>query len=136
MSPMSQTAGNGWLSELEGKSQGHGAELWQLPDSLSDPFSSDLQRVVATLETYRYSTEPRALIDWAVAQTGLDDPLSKYTRHELEQAFPRYARDRDQHLDQLVRDLKRNGRRDVLAEALQQAPNRSARTSLERAIRR
>ena len=46
------------------------------------------------------------------------------------------ARDRDQHLDQLVRDLKRNGRRDVLAEALQQARNRSARTSLERAIRR
>lgn len=129
-------SGVGWLAELEGKGRARGQELWALPAKLNDAFSSELERLLATLDTYRYSTEPRALIDWAVVQTGLGDPLSKYTRHELEQAFPRYARDRDQHLDLLVRDIKRAGMRDVLAVALQKAPNRAARVALERAIRR
>ena len=95
----------GWLDDLDGSNRA--SELWDLPDALSDPFASVGDRLRATLATYRYSTEPKALIDWAIAQTGLNDPLSKYTRPELEQAFPRYARDRDQHLRDLVRQCKR-----------------------------
>ena len=97
--------GSGWLDELDGSNRA--SELWDLPDALSDPFASVADRLRATLATYRFSTEPKALIDWAIAQTGLDDPLSKYTRPELEQAFPRFARDRDQHLRDLVRQCKR-----------------------------
>lgn len=95
----------GWLTAMDG---GPGErDLWDLPDALTDPFASLGDRLRATLQTCRYSTESRALMDWAIAQTGLDDPLSRYTRPELEHAFPRFARDRDQHLRDLVRQLKR-----------------------------
>lgn len=105
-SQTSPNAKGGWLAELDG-SANKANELWALPDAMVDPFSSLGDRLRATLQTYKFSTEPRPLMDWAVIQTGLNDPLSKYTRHELEQAFPRFARDRDNHLKDLVRQLKR-----------------------------
>ena len=104
---------NGWLNDLEGQT----SELWALPDALTDPFASLGQRLKATLETYRYSIDSRALFDWAVRQTGLNDPLSKYNRTELEQAFPRFARDRDLHLRDIVRQLKRSDGFHALKEA-------------------
>ena len=88
-----QNAGAGWLDDLEGGTGGHAQKnLWDLPYQLDDPFSSVEQQLDATLETFKYSTEPGPLFQWAVTQTGLDDPLTKYTRVELEQAFPRYTR--------------------------------------------
>ncbi len=104
----------GWLGALEQESGNN--ELWALGDDLTDPFSSLRRRLEATLATYRFSTEARSLTAWAVAQTGLEDPLSKYSRQELEQAFPRYARDRDNHLTELVRALRREGGDAALAE--------------------
>jgi hypothetical protein len=101
----SASGGSGWLDDLDGSSQSN--ELWDLPDDLTNPFGSLADRLRATLATYRFNTDARPLIDWAVSQTGLNDPLSKYTRPELEQAFPRFARDRDQHLRDLVRQCKR-----------------------------
>jgi hypothetical protein len=129
----------GWLSHLSRENpQG---ELWQLPDALTDPFAGLGKRLSATLETYRYNLDPRdpasqrSLLDWAVGQTGLHDPLSKYTRHELEQAFPRYARDRDNHLVDLVRSAKRDGKPELLEEAKRSAQCPAARVALERALR-
>ena len=135
---MTQTAATskGWLDQLESQNNGKQNELWDLPDALSDPFTTDAQQLDATLETYRYSTQPRALMDWAVAQTGLDDPLTKYTRPELEQAFPRYARDRDHHLLALVRKLKKQNDHAVLMLAKQNARHPEARNALERAMKR
>ncbi len=127
------TATGGWLSALEGDSNGH--ELWRLPESMTDVFRSNASRLEATLESYRFSTEPRSLTAWAVAQTGLDDPLTKYTRQELEHAFPRFARDRDNHLMELVGQLKRQGERDVLNQARAKTRIPGARAALERAIR-
>ncbi|MEO1236905.1 MAG: DUF3553 domain-containing protein [Planctomycetota bacterium] len=126
-------SGGGWLDDLDGSAI-KGKELWELPDALSDPFASLPERLGATLETYRYSTEPRALMDWAVAQTGLDDPLSKYTRHELEQAFPRYARDRDGHLRDIVRQLKRENNFATLKDAGRGLFS-AAQSALDKAIR-
>lgn len=107
----------GWLNELE---RGAGAtstgDLWSLPQSMTDPFSSLKQRLLATLDSYRFTTEPRSLIEWAVTQTGLDDPLSKYTRSELERAFPRFCRDRDNHLAELIRTIKRQMQHVILDE--------------------
>jgi hypothetical protein len=129
------SASAGWLDQLERSSNGHAHELWELPEAMTDPFASLTRRLEATLETYRFSTEPRSLIDWAVAQTGLSDPLSKYTRHELEQAFPRFARDRDQHLQSLVRTLKRNNQRQLLNQVLAGTRLPAARSALDKAIR-
>ncbi|MFK7789705.1 MAG: DUF3553 domain-containing protein [Phycisphaeraceae bacterium] len=135
---MSTNASNkpsaGWLDDLEG-SNGGKRELWDLPDGCDDAFSSDEQQLDACLDTFRYSTDPGPLFQWAVVQTGLDDPLTKYTRVELEQAFPRYTRDRDNRLFELVRLLKRNGQIEMLRRKAQQCPHRNGRQLLEKAIR-
>ncbi len=132
----SNTSQKGWLDQLEAQANGRTHELWELPPALTDPFSSDAQRLTATLDQYRFSTQPRALIDWAVQQTGLHDPLTKYTRHELEQAFPRFARDRDQHLKQLVRQLIYRNDHATLLRAKHETRHPDARKALERALQR
>ncbi len=134
MSTDASKMGAGWLDQLEG-SNGGKRELWDLPHACNDPFASDAEQLDATLDTFKYSTEPGPLFQWAVVQTGLDDPLSKHTRVELEQAFPRYARDRDNRLFELVRQMKRNGEIDTLRKKAQQCKHRAGRQLLEKAIR-
>lgn len=134
MSTNTDKMGAGWLDQLEGKTGGK-RELWDLPDACNDPFSSDEQQLDATLDTFKYSTEPGPLFQWAVTQTGMDDPLSKHTRVELEQAFPRFARDRDNRLFELVRQMKRNGEIELLRKKAQHCPHRAGRQTLEKAIR-
>ena len=129
----------GWLTALEqerqGRRNGEHYELWELPEAMTDPFASVERRLEATLDSFRYSTEARSLIDWAVTQTGLDDPLTKYTRQELEQAFPRYARDRDAHLLELVRTLKRSNAQEALKRARKHKLD-AARAAFDRAMSR
>ena len=124
----------GWLGALaERNGSDHG--LTALPEAMTDPFTSEARRLEATLDSYRFSTEPRSLVDWAIAQTGLHDPLSHYTRQELEHAFGRFARDRDQHLLALVRTIKKQGAHEVLQRAMSTVRNPHARAALKKAIR-
>ncbi|MEM1026663.1 MAG: DUF3553 domain-containing protein [Planctomycetota bacterium] len=123
-----------WLDELE-TAGGKKHELWELPDELNNPFATPEQRLKATLDTYKYSTEPRALIEWARRQTGLDDPLTRYTRPELEQAFPRFARDRDAHLRAIVRDLKRANDMATIKASMKGGLIPAAQSAIDRAIR-
>lgn len=125
----------GWLGSLGGDQAGKG-QLWELPDAMTDPFASLASRLQATLDSYRFSTEARSLIDWAVAQSGLTDPLSQYTRHDLEQVFPRFQRDRDRHLAQLVAQIKKEGKAEVLDQAMQQTRIEAARQALQKAMHR
>jgi len=127
------SSGGGWLAELERGS--HENELWRLPEQVGDPFLSDVARLKATLELYRFSTEPRSLIDWAVAQTGLNDPLSKYTRHELELGFEGFARNREQHLRELVRNLKRQGQTPLIDQTRRETRYRGAKIALDKAMK-
>ena len=130
------SAGAGWLDDLEGGGAGQGQRnLWDLPYQLDDPFSSLEQQLDAALETFKYSTEPGPLFQWAVTQTGLDDPLTQYTRVELEQAFPRYTRDRDNRLFDLVRQLKRQGATAHLHQRAKSCKFPAGRAMLEKAIR-
>ena len=130
----SKSDSGGWLAALD-KSTANSHELWDLPDAMTNPFATLTDRLKATLQTYKYTTQPRPLMDWACAQTGLADPLSKYTRHELEQAFPRYARDRDQHLRELVKQCKRNSDYAALKEA-GRGLFPAAQSALDKAIRK
>lgn len=127
------SGGSGWLDAMDPDGS-KSNELGDLPDDMSDPFASLVDRLKATLQTYRFSTEPRALMDWAIVQTGLNDPLSKYTRSELEQAFPRYVRDRDGHLKDLVRQLKRANDYGALKDAGRGLFS-AAQSALDKAIR-
>lgn len=75
-----------------------------LPEAARDAFRSLVDRVGFTVRLFRFDRSGRSLVEWAVAQTGLDDPLSRFNRHELEQYFDRWAYERDQHLRRLLRD--------------------------------
>lgn len=81
-----------------------------LPERVLDPFKTLEQRVERTLELYRFDGSGRGLMDWAVAQTALDDPLSTFNRHELEQFFERWALERDRHLVRLLKESYGNNR--------------------------
>ncbi len=128
------SAGKGWLAELE-RGSSNDNELWRLPDEVSDPFSGEATRLQATLDLWRFSTEPRSLIDWAISQTGLSDPLSRYTRHELELGFEGFARNRETHLRDLIKTLKRQGQHHLIDDARQTTRHRGAKVMLEKVLR-
>jgi hypothetical protein len=77
-----------------------------LPEAARDAFRGLADRVKLTLDLFRFDRSGRSLVEWAVAQTGLDDPLSRFNRHELEQYFDRWSHERDQHLRRLLRDCE------------------------------
>ncbi|MBL8763292.1 MAG: DUF3553 domain-containing protein [Phycisphaerae bacterium] len=81
--------------------------LTRLPEACTDPFLSPTDRVKNTLALYRFSDHGGSLLDWAAAQTGLKDPLSRLNRHELEAVFRSFAQVRDEHLKRVVLELKK-----------------------------
>jgi hypothetical protein len=102
-----------------------------VPTEVRDPFNSMQKRLSIMLGLYRFTRFGKSLIDWAVAQTGLDDPLSKFTRQELEQRFERWVFERDNYLAKLLAEARND--QAALAEALRTAPP-SARDAVRRII--
>lgn len=136
-----RNSGQGWLGQMAQRRENApvGSPLQELPDAMTDAFVGTLTRLEATVDSFRFgddpSRNPRGLIEWAMAQTGREDPLSDHTRHELEEAFVWFGRKRDRHLFELVQELKRNGQRGDVEKLLRQTPHPSARVKLERALR-
>lgn len=98
-------AGDDWLG---GVGQKRVVEIMtNLPESAVDPFAGIPSRLKATLQLYKYGPTGAPLIDWAVAQSGLKDPLSRFSRQDLEEFYKRFQVNRDQHLKRLVLDAKR-----------------------------
>ncbi len=73
-----------------------------VPSEARDPFTSLRQRLALTLDLFRFDRTGRSLVDWAIAQSGLVDPLSRFARQELEQHFDRWAASRASHLQRLL----------------------------------
>jgi hypothetical protein len=97
----------GWLGEIA-KAQPEEAMI-ALPPETTDPFASVRTRFKTLAKLYRFTPDGGSLIDWAIAQTGMDDPLSRFNRHELEEFFERWACDRDDQARQLFIEARRNG---------------------------
>jgi hypothetical protein len=94
-----------------------------LPEEVKDPFNSLAKRLTLTLGLYRFDRSGRGLMDWAVAQTGLDDPLSRFTRQELEQKFDRWALERENHLAKLMQEARAPGTDSAgLSAVIKEAP--------------
>jgi hypothetical protein len=91
-----------------------------LPMEVRDPFNSLAKRLELMMGLYRFDRSGRGLMDWAVAQTGLNDPLSRFTRHELEQHFDRWAFEREQHLSKLLQEARME--QAVVNNAVKNAP--------------
>lgn len=111
-------SGVSWLGQLEA---GDLTERMQkLPEATRDPFVSLATRLKATLSLWRFSQGGAALLDWAAMQTGMKDPLARFSRHELEEFFKRFATERDAHLKRLLFEAKKQPSPEierVLAEA-------------------
>lgn len=94
-----------WLDEAGTANPGE--VMGRLPEAAIDPFSTPLQRLEATLKLYRFTREPASLLDWASTQTGLADPLTRFSRTELEQFFIRYEHNRDKQLAGTLQEARR-----------------------------
>ncbi len=82
------------------------AKLADLPDAITDPFRPLATRLEAAIALYRFESHGRSLLDWAAAQTGLKDPLSTFSRHDLEEGFDRFRRALTEYLAKLVTKAK------------------------------
>lgn len=105
--------------------------LTRIPDAATDPFVTPRKRLEATLHLYRFSDRGGSLLDWAAAQTGLKDPLAKFSRHELESHFQRFQYNLDGHLKKLVRELKKLDPAGLAAASAVSSP--AAQQALKRA---
>ncbi|NUQ67439.1 MAG: DUF3553 domain-containing protein [Phycisphaerales bacterium] len=105
--------------------------MTRLPEAATDPFISLTGRLKATLNLYKYSDTGASLLEWATAQTGLRDPLSRFNRHELEQWFSRFKMEVDTHLRKLLKDARRT-EPGILADLTAQA-GPAAKQALRRA---
>jgi hypothetical protein len=102
-----------------------------LPPDLRDPFNSLARRLAGCLDLYRFDRSGRSLMDWAVAQSGLEDPLTRFTRHELEVLFDQWAAEREAMLQKLVAESR--GDPELIRKLGAPAP-RAAREALRRLI--
>jgi len=109
----------GWLEKAEtGPIRD---QLSKLPEPATDPFRTKRARLEATLGLYRFTGGGSSILDWASMQTGLKDPLSRFSRQELEGLFERFRQALDAHLKRLVQELKREDP-SALAELANGAP--------------
>ena len=107
----------GWLGEIAKRRPEQA--MSELPPEATDPFLTPERRLKNLLALYRFDGGAK-LIDWAVAQSGLDDPLSRFNRTELEAFFKTWSMDRDLALHRLVSDFRR--RRVAIDALLVDAP--------------
>ncbi|MFI4896889.1 MAG: DUF3553 domain-containing protein [Phycisphaerales bacterium JB059] len=109
-----------------------------IPEPARDPFASPIDRLSQTLALYRFSNQGGSLLDWAAMQSGLADPLTRFSRHDLEDLYDRFNRTLDQHLGDLVVEVKKAVGTSVRAEELQRviaAAPPAARQALQRVRR-
>ncbi|MAH65665.1 MAG: hypothetical protein CMJ27_04635 [Phycisphaerae bacterium] len=118
----------GWLGAIA-KNRPEDAMI-AVPDRATDPFVAVSGRLKFIYGLYRFNRSGGSLIDWAIAQTGLDDPLSRFNRHELEQFFDRWCWERDRVLARTIDEGRRSG--DTLDSLLHGAPP-AARRGLKKA---
>ena len=94
----------GWLGQIAKKRPEQA--MTELPPDATDPFLTPERRLKNLLGLFRFDGTTK-LLDWAIAQTGLDDPLSRFNRTELEAFYKDWSRERDTQLFRLVNEFRR-----------------------------
>lgn len=96
-----------------------------IPVACRDPFNTIEHRLRRTLDLYKFDLTGRGLMEWATSQTGMDDPLTRFNRTELEVYFNQFAHDRDQHLSKLLQEIR--GDSTILDQLVAKAPESARR---------
>lgn len=125
---------SGWLNRLNAGNSVDADALSDLPEDVTDPFTTLARRLRLTLDLYRFSREPRRLMDWAVAQSGLTDPLTRFSRNDLEKQFVSFEQARDAHLRSLLQAARKGGETALIDEAAAH-PRPEARAAVARLLR-
>ncbi|MDP7008727.1 MAG: DUF3553 domain-containing protein [Phycisphaerales bacterium] len=98
-----------------------------IPLACRDKFNTPEYRLKRTLELYKYDMSGRGLMEWAIVQTGMDDPLTRFNRGQLEEYFKRWVRDRDSHLHDLLREMQDDPK--TAKRLMQEAPDAALRVA-------
>ena len=96
-----------------------------IPMACRDPFNSAEHRLRRTLELYKYDMSGKGLMEWAMLQTGMDDPLTRFNRTELEVFFKQYSHELNQHLAKLLSELREEVA--LVQRIVEEAPQRAKR---------
>jgi hypothetical protein len=99
--------------------------MFNIPLSCRDPFNTIEHRMRRTLDLYKYDMSGKGLMEWAMAQTGMDDPLTRFNRTELEVYFKQYSFLLKQHLSKLMSEMCSD--KELLQSLLAEAPEGARR---------
>jgi hypothetical protein len=124
----------GWLGAIAKKRPEDA--MVGLPASASDPFLPFAKRAEIVLGLYRFQPTGGKLIDWAVAQSGLDDPLARFNRHELEVFFERWTFERDLALVRLAQEARLSSESSAELERRVAAAPPALQPAIQKALRR
>ena len=108
----------GWLGAIDRRKPEE--IMTGLPPAATDPFLSLRRRLENTLALYRFDPAGGKLIDWAIAQSGVEDPMTRFNRNQLEQFWQRWKFELDAHLTRLLGEARRDPA--SLSGAMQKAP--------------
>jgi Protein of unknown function (DUF3553) len=108
----------GWLGAIDRRKPEE--IMTGLPPAATDPFLSLRRRLENTLALYRFDPASGKLIDWAIAQSGVEDPMTRFNRNQLEQFWQRWKFELDAHLTRLLGEARRDPA--SLSGAMQKAP--------------
>ena len=98
-----------------------------IPMACRDKFNTPEHRLRRTLELYKFDMSGRGLMEWAIVQTGMDDPLTRFNRGQLEEYFKRWVRDRDSHLANILSEMRDDPT--TTKRLMQEAPNAALRVA-------
>jgi hypothetical protein len=99
--------------------------MFNIPLACRDPFNTIEHRMRRTFELYKYDTSGKGLMEWAMAQTGMDDPLTRFNRTELEMYFKQFSFLLKQHLQKLLGEMHSD--KEALGQLLKEAPEGARR---------
>lgn len=99
--------------------------MFNIPLACRDPFNTLEHRMRRTFDLYKYDTSGKGLMEWAMAQTGMDDPLTRFNRTELEMYFKQFSFLLKQHLQKLLGEMHTD--KETLDQLLEEAPERARR---------
>ncbi|MSR68903.1 MAG: DUF3553 domain-containing protein [Phycisphaerales bacterium] len=116
--------GGGWLGAVSKQSADN--IMTALPGEATDPFASHRKRFEFSTQLYRFDGSAARLVEWSVAQSGLDDPMARFNRQELEQLYKRFIFNLDAHVLKLLGELRRE--KPVIDQVLLTAPPLAVRT--------
>lgn len=112
----------GWIESLSATTPED--TLRALPESVTHMLGTFEQRIAVLAELYDIDDGDAGLLNWARRQSQIADPLSRWSRDELHQAFGAFCRNRDLHLRKLIGDARRQRGPSVVQDALFAVPLR------------